>query len=396
MTPVLLYFLALVAPGSGGGGGRRRRAAAPNIVLVMNEDQRRPSTTSDDQDGNRQRQDYANCLPHHRCLRDQGAAFINHCADLPQCGPSRAATRTGRLPHNTQLCINTTGPGGPRRIKTDDESGRSTVATLSPQHVFALPPSPFPPCTPDQLVVRERLVLPLLPSTAARAAAVAKAAASLRRSLLPNGSWADVRYKDKTRGTWAATTHLTRLKSMAAAVRAPLSPSAMNSTALLESVNKGLAFWLQGGFRNPNWSNLGPSPAAPHHLQCDPPSLSRPRRPPPLRRYWNEIGVPQLLADTFLLLEGRGLSAADIKLAVSSIAMVWPAFPWPSHCLLLPFRAFSLPFAAFPGPSYSLSLHFLELSLPFLDLSLPFLDLPLPFLDLPLPFARAARLAGTL
>ena len=76
-------------------------AARPNIVLVM----------SDDQDGNRQRQDYADYLPRHRFLRDHGTTFINHCADSPQCGPSRAATLSGRLPHNTGFLENADSSG---------------------------------------------------------------------------------------------------------------------------------------------------------------------------------------------------------------------------------------------------------------------------------------------
>ena len=114
---------------------------------------------------------------------------------------------------------------------------------------------------------------PLLALTAAKSASAAKAAAALQASQLPDGSWVDVNYKDQTRGVWAAATHLTRLQSMAVAVRSPLSPS-VNSSSVLSSVNTGLVFWLQGHFTNPNW-------------------------------YWNEIGVPQHLADIFLLLEGR-------------------------------------------------------------------------------------------
>eukprot|EP01050_Picozoa_sp_SAG11_P033537 SAG11_NODE_11436_length_761_cov_0.808157_2_plen_173_part_00 len=136
-----------------------------------------------------------------------------------------------------------------------------------------LPPSPFPPCTTDQQVVKDRLLAPLLPQTSTKGAAAAKGAAALAASLRSDGSWADVNYNDQTRGTWAATTHLSRLKAMAVAVRSPMC-SSVNSTALLASANKGLAYWLQGHFTNPNW-------------------------------YWNEIGVPQLLVDIFLLLEAR-------------------------------------------------------------------------------------------
>lgn len=89
---------ACSAAAAAAGGGAPKR---PNIIFVM----------SDDQDGNRVRQDYADYLPMHRYLRDHGTTFVNHCADSPQCGPSRAATLSGRLPHNTGFLENgdTTG-----------------------------------------------------------------------------------------------------------------------------------------------------------------------------------------------------------------------------------------------------------------------------------------------
>lgn len=155
------------------------------------------------------------------------------------------------------------------------------AATAAHAAAAPLPPSPFPPCTADQQTVKDRLLAPLLPLTPASAASKAKAAASLQASQLPDGSWVDVNYADKTRGTWAATVHLSRLKTMAGAVRAPLSPC-VNSSALLASTNKGLSYWVKAKLTNPNW-------------------------------YWNEIGVPQLLVDIFLLLEGRGLASGDVS-----------------------------------------------------------------------------------
>jgi hypothetical protein len=136
-----------------------------------------------------------------------------------------------------------------------------------------LPPSPFPPCTADQQTVKSRLLAPLLSPTASKAGAANKTAAELQSSLRADGSWADVNYKDQTRGTWATINHLHRIQSIAVAVRSPLSPSA-NSSSLLASANVALRYWLRGHFTNPNW-------------------------------YWMEIGVPQSLANIFLLLEGR-------------------------------------------------------------------------------------------
>ena len=101
--------------------------ARPNLVLVM----------SDDQDGNRQRQDYADYLPRHRFLRDHGTTFINHCADSPQCGPSRAATLSGRLPHNTGFLENSDSSGA--SIAGWDRLRNSTIGaflTKAGYHTF--------------------------------------------------------------------------------------------------------------------------------------------------------------------------------------------------------------------------------------------------------------------
>ena len=94
----LVHVQLMPMPGASGSstGGIAVAPTRPNIVLVM----------SDDQDGNRQRQNYADYLPWHRFLHDHGTTFVNHCADSPQCGPSRAATLSGRLPHNTGFLEN--------------------------------------------------------------------------------------------------------------------------------------------------------------------------------------------------------------------------------------------------------------------------------------------------
>lgn len=150
-----------------------------------------------------------------------------------------------------------------------------------------LPPPPFPPISADGVVVRSRLLEPLLPATVAAAAAAANTAKTLQSKMLSNGSWPDVPYANQDRGNWLATVHLARARSMAVAVRSPLSP-VVNSSSLLSAVNAALGYWLEHGFHNPNW-------------------------------YWNEIGVPQLLCDTLLLLEGRGLGNSDVQLALSSV-----------------------------------------------------------------------------
>ena len=163
----------------------------------------------------------------------------------------------------------------------------AAALTVAAAAAADLPPSPFPPASADGVVVRSRLLEPLLPATVAKAAAAANTAKALQSKLLSNGSWPDVPYANQDRGNWLATAHLARARSMAVAVRSPLSPL-VNSSSLLSSVNAALGYWLEHNFRNPNW-------------------------------YWNEIGVPQLLCDTLLLLEGRGLGSSDVQLALSSV-----------------------------------------------------------------------------
>ena len=130
---------------------------------------------------------------------------------------------------------------------------------------------------------------------------IAQAAAGYAASLLPNGTWADVDYKDKTRGAWKTEVHMKRVEAMAQAlpfVAGPwgacthrpsagipatcadicriytgipipyiqtthwaLSPpdrprttqAGAGRTALLHATASALGNWLAFDYRNPNW-----------------------------------------------------------------------------------------------------------------------------------------------
>ncbi len=68
-----------------------------------------------------------------------------------------------------------------------------------------------------------------------------------RKTLRKDGSWADIDYTDRSRASWQLEKHLDRLISMS------LDYSRTGDRAGLEAVERGLAMWFRGGFRNDNW-----------------------------------------------------------------------------------------------------------------------------------------------
>jgi chondroitin AC lyase len=78
----------------------------------------------------------------------------------------------------------------------------------------------------------------------------AAAAAQYATSLLPNGTWGDIDYSDKTRGAWKTEVHMSRVVALAQAL--PFAAPA-NRSALLHATVSSLGNWLQYDYRNPNW-----------------------------------------------------------------------------------------------------------------------------------------------
>lgn len=64
-----------------------------------------------------------------------------------------------------------------------------------------------------------------------------------------NGSWSDVDYKDEGRSLWKAADHWTRLDTMAKAHQCPkCNSSVQNSSAILATIHRGIAFWSKYDF----------------------------------------------------------------------------------------------------------------------------------------------------
>lgn len=110
-----------------------------------------------------------------------------------------------------------------------------------------------------------RYVRSILPTDPEAIQALHRAAAELRESLGDDGSWKDIDYTDQARSIWQARKHTERLLQMSRAHRLAPEPR------LLQSILSALDFWILQDFRNPNW-------------------------------WQNEIGTPQLLGTTAILL----------------------------------------------------------------------------------------------
>jgi chondroitin AC lyase len=95
--------------------------------------------------------------------------------------------------------------------------------------------------------------------------------ASLRASLLADGTWADIEYTSTATTNWSPGTHLTRLRTLARAHAKPQTPLT-GDAALLADIHLAFDAWI---FRDPVSSNW----------------------------YHNEIGAPQQLGESMLMVE---------------------------------------------------------------------------------------------
>ena len=120
----------------------------------------------------------------------------------------------------------------------------------------------------DLDTVRDRLVASMLPKAQAAQQQVIRQAKSEAASMNAAGTWDDIDYKDEQRSAWPAQRHLDRTLLMARAFR--LSRDATFRDKALIAID----YWLAHDYHNPNW-------------------------------WHNEIGVPQLLGQTTLLLQGE-------------------------------------------------------------------------------------------
>jgi len=119
----------------------------------------------------------------------------------------------------------------------------------------------------DELaVVKDRFIQSILPTGHGERASITSEAGRYAASIMVDGRWGDIDYADQTLSLWLAREHLQRLLVMAKGCR--LSADA----ELKAKTQAALSFWLDHDFHNPNW-------------------------------WWNEIGVPQLLGETALMIQ---------------------------------------------------------------------------------------------
>ena len=73
-------------------------------------------------------------------------------------------------------------------------------------------------------------------------------AAELLASQQADGSWSDINYKDRSRATWAPTTHLSRIAVMSASYE-----KEKKDPAMYEGITKGLKYWYAVKPVSDNW-----------------------------------------------------------------------------------------------------------------------------------------------
>ena len=144
-------------------------------------------------------------------------------------------------------------------------------------------------------VVRSRLLSALCYIPAPALNGSAALALSYARALQANHTWADINYHDpQDRTLWQTMAHLSRTQLMVAAWATPGSP-ARGVGALATAARNALAWWLAADPQNDNW-------------------------------WFNLIGVPQAVANIFLLLSAGNATA-------------WPS-PWDvERGLMIMFRS---------------------------------------------------------
>jgi chondroitin AC lyase len=113
--------------------------------------------------------------------------------------------------------------------------------------------------------IRDRFIAAVVPREGETGRNFQRAAHQIAESQQPDGSWNDIDYADKARSVWKSNKHLNNLLQMAKA------NAAAPDAKLKDATIKGLAWWLKNDPHNPNW-------------------------------WHNEIGVPQLLGETAMVM----------------------------------------------------------------------------------------------
>jgi len=122
-------------------------------------------------------------------------------------------------------------------------------------------------------VIRCRYLQETIPTEAQVLADLEQRAGNLAGSMLPDGTWPDIDFTSSERSEWPAAQQLDRVLTIAKAAYA-LRRSGHSNPRLEEGARSGLRFWLEKNPTNPNW-------------------------------WWNQIGVPELLGEAALLMQGQ-------------------------------------------------------------------------------------------
>lgn len=138
------------------------------------------------------------------------------------------------------------------------------------------------PTSGDLETIRTRLLASVVPPGQTDIEALITQARPHAGTLQPDGSWADIAYTDTNRASWRAVEHLYRAMLLAKGFYLS------HDAALADASATALRWWIDKNPQNSNW-------------------------------WWNDIGVPQLLSETYLLLGDRApndrLPALNVILA---------------------------------------------------------------------------------
>jgi len=123
----------------------------------------------------------------------------------------------------------------------------------------------------DLVLIKHRMRDAILPRQPADRERLAVSAAGYLKALRQDGSWSDIDYDSASRSFWMAGRHLDRILVLAKSYATP-GQALYGDADLHRGVVAALDWWLRHDYQNPNW-------------------------------WWNQIGVPQIIGETALLLE---------------------------------------------------------------------------------------------
>ena len=186
---------------------------------------------------------------------EQGAVgFVRYAWEsMPQCSLYAGVGAPGTGPSGTQpagMPGSTGVAAAPFRIKlqyeaTDGLNFDRTGSPLKSKIVQKTDDLVAPPSAVELATIKARFTAQVTNND------TAAAAAGYASTLLPNGTWADIDYTDKTRGAWKTAVHMKRVESMSQAL--PFAASGPSRSQLLDATVSSLENWLKFDYRNPNW-----------------------------------------------------------------------------------------------------------------------------------------------